>query len=182
MQTFREVTPGDRVVIRCTGPFQVWAGTDEDMKLVGPHSADLRITSFQVQRDWKTLMVDHAADVQLDITCSQNRFSEADESTLFKQLDIGQPQSIRDVVANTVAELLSRQNGAKHEPETVEEANDFDLPEWDWADEEFANAHRLRELQAEYVEAVEPPPEPAAEPEPPAPEVAEPEVDPARTG
>lgn len=170
MQTFKEVNPGDRIIARSDRSFTVYT---EDMAgektFVGPASRDLRITSFTAPKGAIGVVMEYDADAQYELTVMPNRYQKADGESLVKELEHDQPRDIRDLIANTIADLMKRQGHLDGEPESVEEANDFGIHDDEWGDERWALDHEAKLLQEEYLqaasEATESPPEPVA-PEP----------------
>lgn len=168
MQKIQEVQPGHRVRIRSDRPFYVYLMKGEEVtSFVGPHTADLRTTSFTVPKDTTAIMVECDADSLTTIDVVENRYLKADPTSLVQELEHEGPRDLRDIIANTIADYM-RQNGqVETEPESIEEANDFEIAGEDWGDEPFAHAHEAMLVKEEYLEPVsEPDPEPAPEPEP----------------
>lgn len=153
MRKHLEVSFGDRVVVRSDRDFTVWAVGEDETFLVGPHSAGQRITSFTVPRGCKEVMVDCDADSVTTLDRAQNRYSAADPRTLVSELEEDRPESVRDMIANTVAEAMRRSKLVDSEPESIEEANDFDMDFEAWGDEDFALAHAYKELEDEFLQA-----------------------------
>lgn len=173
MRKVESVKPGDRCVISSDAPFKVYLTRDaeempftSEVLFVGPHSADLRKTSFSVPPGYPVLEVECDADAVTSIEILPNRFAAADGTTLVSELEKDRPVPIRDLIANEIARLMSV-TGQADDPETVEEANDFDLgPEFDdepWAvveaTEEYFNAPEDAEPVAEQADPVNPEPD-----------------------
>lgn len=158
MEYLREVTTGDRVLARCTAPFQLFWEFGEERVFAGPHSADLRITSCSAPRGATAVIMVADADAQYELTVMPNRFTTADPESLVKELEHDQPQALRDIVANTIAEMMSRQKLTDSEPETIEEANDFEIDDLEWTEDPW-----IREVIDEVLEPLE---NPQREPEP----------------
>lgn len=172
MRKVVDVTPGDRCIIRSNKPFLVYAirdgGEDATVEsLVGPRSADTRKTSFNVPPGTHVIEVDCVADSQTYVDILPNRFQDLPAEGLTRQLEVDQPMSMRDLVANEIARLLHGR-GQADEVESIEEANDFDIDDFDWADEVWAHIPEVNDEEPEPVPPIETPqrasvPEPEAQ-------------------
>lgn len=153
MRKHHLVNFGERVVVRSDRDFTVWLIAGDETFLAGPQNAGARITSFTVPRGVTEVIVDCDADAVTTIDVAQNRFTEADARTLVRELEEDRPESVRDLIANTIAETMRRQKLLDSEPESVEEANDFDVDFEAWGDETFARLHLYKEVQEELLKA-----------------------------
>ena len=77
-------------------------------------------------------------------------------------LEFQAPPSMRDQIREVFAQELSKV-ASENGQETFEEADDFDIPEDDAFDQEFASKYEVSEMQSEYVDVQpsNPPPQPA---------------------
>lgn len=180
MEKSYEVNPGDRCRVSSDAPFKCYfARPDGTALFVGPPTADLRITSFTVPAGERLLIVDCDADAVTTVDLTQNRFAACDPASLVTELQSDRPRDVRDLIANMIGEYM-RKNDQTSATESIEEANDFELDDLDWADEPFAREHEARIVREEYLYAesdsadsgnpAEGPPEPE-EPEAPPDEV-----------
>lgn len=167
MDKFRDVTPGDRVRVTSDRPFTCYLeGPDSEMLFVGPRVADLRTTSFTVPKGYAVLTVQCEADSLTSIDIAPNRAAQMDEHSMLVALESEQPQDVKDLIANEVARLLSLRGQTHVEPETIEEAYDFDMDDDDFAVDPWAvEVQELAEDQEIAQSAKPTPTEAASEPD-----------------
>lgn len=136
MERYVEGEPGDRVLVKSSGPFRCFYAQKGAMALfAGPPTADTRITSFKLPEGCDGLIVEYDADEEIHTTLlNPGRVEEVDPVSLVVQLEAEAPMSIRDQVVNEIARLMREQNLLSGEPETVEEANDFEVED-EWTEE-----------------------------------------------
>lgn len=165
MQKVREVIEADRVTVRGDKGFACYLeGEGKERLFVGPHSADLRITSFFVPAGYSECVVECPADSLTTVDVMPNRFSEVDETSLLLELEQERPLAIKDLIANQIAQIMRMRGDLEADPESVEEANDFDMADDDWVDEPWS-ANPAAQLVEEYLYPVEEPESSAPEPE-----------------
>lgn len=155
MQRVIECRGGDVIRVSSTGSFRAYFGKGEATFLAGPHSADLRRTSFRAPPNVDSFIVEYDADEELVTDLVQNRFEQCDPSTLFRTMEMEGPQDARDLVANEIRRLVEIQTGRLGEHETIEEANDFDMAD-EWFDEPFAAFGSAEIVTEEYPNQAEP--------------------------
>lgn len=156
MFQFQEVVPGDRVIVRSDRPFRCYLGQDAVATLfMGPHDEQAKVCSFQVPRgDYTTCQVDCDADAMTTIDVAV-RAETPDPTRLVEELEMASPTNVRDLIANEIARLMHEKFGM--EPESIEEANDFDIE--DDLDDAWESAAVL--VDEDFYHPPEPTPRPA---------------------
>lgn len=138
MEKIKEVASGDRVRVTSDKGFTAYLIGKEKAEtlFVGPRKADLRASSFTVPDGYQEVVVKCDADSLTMVDIVPNRKAEMDPHSMLVTLESDQPRDIKDIIANQIAELLARR-GEIDDPETIEEAYDFEMPEETWTEEGF---------------------------------------------
>lgn len=134
MEKFIEASPGWKVDILSDQAFRVFAAREgQPTFLVGPAQSDLRRTRLIVPEGCNGFVIETDADarVETDVITNASHFEPHDPERLLKELDDLGPRHVSDVIANEIRRELIRRGLTDDPPETVEEANDFDMPDDD---------------------------------------------------
>lgn len=134
MERYFEAKPGDVVDILCDEPFKLFLSKGgKPIRFVGPPEVGQRRTAFRVPEGYDGLVVEAVAKavVVCDITPVASRKERVDPTRLVQEITPDGPQSVNDLVANLVRRELLKRQDLDEEAETIEEANDFDMPDDD---------------------------------------------------
>lgn len=186
MQKIQEVNPGARIRVQSDKPFTCYLekakqneNPDDPVTLfVGPLRGDLRKTSFRVPDGYGVCIVECDADSLTTIDVMPNLPQHLPAEGLVAALETDRPLPMKDVIANEIARILHARGEIDEDPETIEEANDFDLDDLTFDDDEWAQLYHLvrdEELALIEDEEDESPPAGGSPGEPPE-EAAEGEV------
>lgn len=137
-----------QVEVRASGPFtviEVIGG--KQIRVIGPNNANDRVFRFvaMVEMDLQVLCSDH---VILDYRVKTLPPRKEKLSPLPVEIPVGasRPETLTEIVARMVYSALEAEK-ASPERETWDEANDFEVD--DWEDEAFDTAYTVRELREE---------------------------------
>lgn len=142
MEKLIAASAGDRVDIICSEGFRVFATVKgQPGAYVGPPSADLRRTFVTVPEGCDGLLVETKADAYVDfrVTVMPNPKEVPDPTRLIDSASVDRPPSANDLVANLVRRELIKRGLTDDPPETIEEANDFEMDDddLDWFEAQF---------------------------------------------
>lgn len=169
MEHYIEAPEFTRVTVLVSREFSAWTAKDGVRQaLAGPLQADLRKLSLVVPLGHDGIIIETHADAAVEVL----EQSRADPREVIDPVPYAvalekAPMTVRDHVVNQIARYLAA--SAPEEHETIEEANDFDLPddeEPEWLEyarpmvsELLAEAEEARKVDSDPPQASETTPE-----------------------
>lgn len=161
MEHYIEAPEFTRVTVLVSRGFSAWTAKDGIRQaLVGPLQADLRKLSCVVPLGHDGIIIETDADAAVEVLDRhiEDPRESVDPVPYAVALERA-PMTVRDHVVNQIARYLAQARG--EEPETVEEANDFDTgdddePEW-VAEARYMVSELLEEAEAAREVDAEPP-------------------------